>query len=482
MKISFLPLQFMSNKRSPNTEHHTCVQASFHDSENHTTLNDTNSSLLRKSRNVVFKHILKSFNQNGSGVEGCLKAAFEYHGKNSSAGKEYTSVNYPLSEGLVPSATSRAIDGNSYVDFDGTSCCSSTELCQRAFSDIMASGEFASLCKLVSENFDGVKVEKLFDCSLIDRRIKEGAYERMPMLFPSDIHQFWKKLERVGTEMASFARSFSNRSKTFCKQFSTQGFDSHDNANHPDVFAEVGEKSGVKELSICLLCREMYHKPALKGTSSRNGYCSQCIANKTGLPHENCAVCEKLQSPEVVMDVAGDTVTITDEEVSTDHEESSYCDMEEKSCNICSIEITKDDRYQVCGHKFCRGRFYHERCLTIQQQKSYASCWYCPSCLCRICLTDTDDERIVLCDCCDHGYHIHCLNPPLSSIPKGSWYCAACDAGMTEIARVRTAYMSGAKNRKKDNEDCKEAVGQLRKKQKILMSRSYPVNAEEMDV
>ena len=33
---------------------------------------------------------------------------------------------------------------------------------------------------------------------------------------------------------------------------------------------------------------------------------------------------------------------------------------------------------------------------------------------------------MLLCDDCDTGYHLGCLNPPLKSVPSGSWYCPKC--------------------------------------------------------
>jgi hypothetical protein len=34
--------------------------------------------------------------------------------------------------------------------------------------------------------------------------------------------------------------------------------------------------------------------------------------------------------------------------------------------------------------------------------------------VCQICQTDQDDdEKIILCDQCDKGFHLYCLDPPL---------------------------------------------------------------------
>ncbi|MCO5559923.1 hypothetical protein L7F22_013527 [Adiantum nelumboides] len=49
--------------------------------------------------------------------------------------------------------------------------------------------------------------------------------------------------------------------------------------------------------------------------------------------------------------------------------------------------------------------------------------------VCKICGVDKDDDSTLLCDGCDAEYHIYCLEPPLSMIPEGNWYCPACVAG-----------------------------------------------------
>ena len=52
----------------------------------------------------------------------------------------------------------------------------------------------------------------------------------------------------------------------------------------------------------------------------------------------------------------------------------------------------------------------------------------CIFCACRICFSKDDTEETLLCDGCDSEYHLYCLDPPLSSMPKDDdeWYCPAC--------------------------------------------------------
>lgn len=51
------------------------------------------------------------------------------------------------------------------------------------------SENFASLCNLLLENFQGMRADKVFDISVINSRMKEGKYESAPVLFFSDIQQ-----------------------------------------------------------------------------------------------------------------------------------------------------------------------------------------------------------------------------------------------------------------------------------------------------
>ncbi|KAL9966066.1 hypothetical protein ACROYT_G024079 [Oculina patagonica] len=45
---------------------------------------------------------------------------------------------------------------------------------------------------------------------------------------------------------------------------------------------------------------------------------------------------------------------------------------------------------------------------------------------CQICRKGDNEELLLLCDGCDRGYHTYCCTPKLSSIPEGDWYCTDC--------------------------------------------------------
>ncbi len=49
---------------------------------------------------------------------------------------------------------------------------------------------------------------------------------------------------------------------------------------------------------------------------------------------------------------------------------------------------------------------------------------------CEVCLGGNNASKIILCDDCDAGYHIWCLDPPLEKVPDNDeWFCPECLLG-----------------------------------------------------
>eukprot|EP01119_Soliformovum_irregulare_P002370 TRINITY_DN12634_c0_g1_i1.p1 TRINITY_DN12634_c0_g1~~TRINITY_DN12634_c0_g1_i1.p1 ORF type:complete len:835 (+),score=199.49 TRINITY_DN12634_c0_g1_i1:86-2590(+) len=59
---------------------------------------------------------------------------------------------------------------------------------------------------------------------------------------------------------------------------------------------------------------------------------------------------------------------------------------------------------------------------------------------CEICKGKTDADKMLLCDNCDFGYHMYCLDPPLRRVPETNWYCDDCKNSVfhTDISAVAT--------------------------------------------
>lgn len=47
---------------------------------------------------------------------------------------------------------------------------------------------------------------------------------------------------------------------------------------------------------------------------------------------------------------------------------------------------------------------------------------------CEVCGASDREDRLLLCDGCDAGYHMECLTPPLDAVPVEEWFCPECEA------------------------------------------------------
>lgn len=46
----------------------------------------------------------------------------------------------------------------------------------------------------------------------------------------------------------------------------------------------------------------------------------------------------------------------------------------------------------------------------------------------QVCGRCDHEDRLLLCDGCDLGYHLECLDPPLTRVPIEEWFCPDCQA------------------------------------------------------
>eukprot|EP01113_Clastostelium_recurvatum_P036110 TRINITY_DN5107_c0_g1_i3.p1 TRINITY_DN5107_c0_g1~~TRINITY_DN5107_c0_g1_i3.p1 ORF type:complete len:551 (+),score=126.34 TRINITY_DN5107_c0_g1_i3:47-1699(+) len=53
--------------------------------------------------------------------------------------------------------------------------------------------------------------------------------------------------------------------------------------------------------------------------------------------------------------------------------------------------------------------------------------WKCVDCKgCEKCQDHGYEEKLMICDACDRGFHTFCLTPPMARIPPGAWRCPEC--------------------------------------------------------
>lgn len=376
----------------------------------------------------------------------------------------------------------------SFEDGTAASLEANKAMCNNALFDILVSEKFALLCDSLAAIFHVNKPNEVIGMEKIDARMRNGDYAQNPTLFDHDIKQIWEKFEQVGREMAGLASSLSVISRaSYQKQASgLSEIDATEHKTEETSLVGVAHKvlrestptcdSGHSTIPkrtetsrldgnqtckdcdkradsegriICDGCEAAYHVSCLKLAIEDvpvKWYCPTCIEsavaaaknNANGRSHEDCNVCDWLdvtkpiEHPEVVSRT--ELVDETQESAVASMEVDSEPDLSTTAlsnlCKHCGTCEDEDKKFLVCGHPYCAYKFYHIRCLKESQiahekQKNRA-CWYCPSCLCRGCFKDKDDEYTVLCDGCDDAYHIYCMTPARTSIPKGQWYCSSC--------------------------------------------------------
>jgi len=61
---------------------------------------------------------------------------------------------------------------------------------------------------------------------------------------------------------------------------------------------------------------------------------------------------------------------------------------------------------------------------------------------CDVCNKKDNDDKMLLCDKCNHGYHIYCLNPPVTKVPEDNWYCDDCKDTVQYHLNLETVELS----------------------------------------
>ncbi|KAJ4786435.1 Methyl-CpG-binding domain-containing protein 9 [Rhynchospora pubera] len=227
-----------------------------------------------------------------------------------------------------------------------------------------------------------------------------------------------------------------------------------DRSSHPDTTNRTCKICGCNAINsqvlICDGCECAYHinciRPAVKDIPTQYWYCKSCTGaskrkkaqkqkQKIIVPHEHCGACKLLEN--MVF-----TETPVEPEDAKKDSASNVKESDElgpkELCKMCGLKEEDDKMFLKCGHQYCLYKYYHINCLKDSQiakeEQENRSCWYCPSCLCRGCYADKDDENIVLCDGCDDAYHIYCMKPPRDSVPEGVWYCVGCNLQRARLA------------------------------------------------
>jgi len=65
---------------------------------------------------------------------------------------------------------------------------------------------------------------------------------------------------------------------------------------------------------------------------------------------------------------------------------------------------------------------------------------------CNVCRRRDGEERMILCDECDGGFHLECLQPKLEEIPKGRWLCLVCGEKKEKKRKVEKVSKEGTRS------------------------------------
>ena len=106
-----------------------------------------------------------------------------------------------------------------------------------------------------------------------------------------------------------------------------------------------------------------------------------------------------------------------------------------KPSSVCSFCLgtessNKDGRAEnlISCHE-C-GNSGHPSCLNYSTElvmRIKLEPWLCLECKrCLICQQSANADGLLICDACDKGCHMDCMDPPLSSLPEGRWICPVC--------------------------------------------------------
>jgi hypothetical protein len=95
--------------------------------------------------------------------------------------------------------------------------------------------------------------------------------------------------------------------------------------------------------------------------------------------------------------------------------------------------------------------------------------------LCEICAAGHCEDKIILCDRCDKGFHLFCLSPPLDDVPDGEWICPHCISRDNDNLFFKTGSQMNFREMREHNATFSkqwfgDRIGQVRRLQFFVLS------------
>ncbi|KAH7283885.1 hypothetical protein KP509_34G029600 [Ceratopteris richardii] len=345
-----------------------------------------------------------------------------------------------------------------------------TQHCQDILQSIVSTESFANLSNMICHSSSSVEATlqlkgssfpvSLMDLNLLHLRLSTGAYGQNPELFSADIQQVWKNIITAGNELVHLASSLAEHSESLFKEQVMDMFAGSPrrimgSTDNKEPFDDGCVHEALPERVLARDPEDMVWKELPADHFVKNGI------GLRGLP----ASCETagitMAKNFISMKSATKASNLLGNKLQTDAWEAKEYDASqdgqshsgtENTCQKCGLH--QGEEYVVCDN--CKAK-YHSNCVVPNPT---AGLWSCPLCLlnqapvtqddyflmnssgttevchdlqditrkwgmCKVC--EKEDDKVLLCDACDTAYHMHCLAPPIDSIPEGYWYCSACD-------------------------------------------------------
>ncbi|CAL1274243.1 unnamed protein product [Larinioides sclopetarius] len=117
---------------------------------------------------------------------------------------------------------------------------------------------------------------------------------------------------------------------------------------------------------------------------------------------------------------------------------------------------------------------YHTYCFKPVMETIPEGDWYCFECLNKatgdnVCVICGTKGKLIECETCPKTFHLNCLEPPLAKMPKGKWYCSGCN-----LTRPKKSSKKSNANKEKETPKDKETKETTEKTPKKSESTSTP--------
>jgi hypothetical protein len=122
------------------------------------------------------------------------------------------------------------------------------------------------------------------------------------------------------------------------------------------------------------------------------------------------------------------------------------------NCQFCHSG-DNEDKLLLCDG--C-DKGYHTYCFKPKMENIPEGDWYCHECMnkatgernCIVCgkKSSTTGTRLILCELCPRAYHTDCIHPVLHKVPRGKWYCSKCISKKPQKKTMRKNHAKSTKD------------------------------------